>query len=269
LGNDFNADYSTNGVNWTPLGTPATVNMSPDMYIGTGVCSGQTNISTSATFYQVAVDMEPDQTPPTLTGIADGDADDTVAGGDWLNYTVTFNEDIDASTVTAADFDNADTASVLFGTVVKTGSGVFTVPVRPMTAGSLVLRIHGTAVIADVKGNFLAVPVQDDTTVTVVGDAPSYTVTFDANGAHSGTAPPPQTKINGLPLTLALNSGNLAKNDAVFAGWNTKADGTGATYLAGSCCWTSRSRWWAARRTPARPPWCRATASTATTGSSG
>ena len=43
---------------------------------------------------------------PTLSaaGINDGDADNLVKVDTLLTYTVTFSEDIDATTVTAADF---------------------------------------------------------------------------------------------------------------------------------------------------------------------
>jgi len=59
-----------------------------------------------------------------------------------------------------------------------------------------------------------------------------YTVTYDANGANSGTPPGPQTKNYGVPLTLAGNPGNMARSGYTFAGWNTAADGTGISYAA-------------------------------------
>jgi uncharacterized repeat protein (TIGR02543 family) len=62
----------------------------------------------------------------------------------------------------------------------------------------------------------------------------SYTVTYNANGATSGTAPATQTKTHDVALTLATNSGNLARTGFTFAGWNTAADGTGTNYAAGA-----------------------------------
>jgi uncharacterized repeat protein (TIGR02543 family) len=61
---------------------------------------------------------------------------------------------------------------------------------------------------------------------------PIYTVTYNANGATSGTAPGTQIKEQGASLTLAANSGALAKIGSPFAGWNTAADGTGTNYAA-------------------------------------
>ncbi len=118
-----------------------------------------------------------DATPPTLVSMDDNDGDDTVASGDSLTYTVTFNEDIDAATVTPADFDNDGTAGIAIGTITETSAGVFSVQVNTTSAGSLRLRIPTGSVITDVAGNALVVPVSDDTEVTVTaGDITPPTV---------------------------------------------------------------------------------------------
>ena len=60
------------------------------------------------------------------------------------------------------------------------------------------------------------------------------TITYDANGATSGDKPADQTDIlYNTPTTVRNNSGSLAKTGYIFAGWNTKPDGTGTTYIAG------------------------------------
>lgn len=62
---------------------------------------------------------------------------------------------------------------------------------------------------------------------------PTYTVTYDANGATSGVAPTDSIKyIDGETVTLKTNSGTLARTHYVFAGWNTLPDGTGLSYTA-------------------------------------
>ena len=63
---------------------------------------------------------------------------------------------------------------------------------------------------------------------------PTYTVTYDSNGSTSGTAPDAQTKTQGVDLTLATNSGALAKTGFTFAGWNTAINGTGTDYAVGA-----------------------------------
>ncbi|MEK0425830.1 MAG: hypothetical protein RJB11_1921, partial [Planctomycetota bacterium] len=112
-----------------------------------------------------------DNTPPLVTSIDDGDIDNEVAVGDTLTYTITFNEDIDASTVSASDFDNAGTAGITLGSVTSVSSKVFTIPVTPTTTGTIILRIPTGAVIKDLAGNSLVVPVLDDTTVNVISGA--------------------------------------------------------------------------------------------------
>jgi uncharacterized repeat protein (TIGR02543 family) len=59
-------------------------------------------------------------------------------------------------------------------------------------------------------------------------------VSYNANGATSGTAPADQTKTEGTGLTLATNSGNLGRDGFTFAGWNTETDGTGTDYAEGA-----------------------------------
>ena len=64
--------------------------------------------------------------------------------------------------------------------------------------------------------------------------AATYTVTYDGNGATSGTVPVAQTKTKEVDLTLAANSGNLQKTGYTFGGWNMQADGAGTDYAEGA-----------------------------------
>ena len=64
----------------------------------------------------------------------------------------------------------------------------------------------------------------------------SFPVTYDANGATSGTAPDDQTKIYGVGMTLQTNTGSLERTGYAFSGWNTAADGSGTHYDAGAAC---------------------------------
>ena len=63
--------------------------------------------------------------------------------------------------------------------------------------------------------------------------AQQYTVTFDANGATSGTAPAAQTASYGSGITLPSSSG-LSRTGYTFGGWNTNTSGTGTNYSGGS-----------------------------------
>jgi uncharacterized repeat protein (TIGR02543 family) len=77
--------------------------------------------------------------------------------------------------------------------------------------------------------------VTSDIEVTAIfADGITYTVTYNANNATSGIAPADQTKLHGVDLLLAANTGNLARTGYTFNGWNTKSDGSGTHYAAGA-----------------------------------
>ena len=66
------------------------------------------------------------------------------------------------------------------------------------------------------------------------GTPATYSVTYDANGATSGTVPTDDTAHEaGTEVTVLGNTGNLAKTGKVWGGWNTEEDGTGDSYSAG------------------------------------
>lgn len=66
-----------------------------------------------------------------------------------------------------------------------------------------------------------------------------YGVTYDANGATSGTVPTDSTSYEGGDtVTVKENTGNLTKTGYTFEGWNTADDGTGVSYAAGTGTFT-------------------------------
>lgn len=68
-----------------------------------------------------------------------------------------------------------------------------------------------------------------------VTSTPTYGVSYNGNGATSGTAPASQTKTQNTALTLATNTGNLAKPGCTLLGWNVEPNGSGQHYdLGGS-----------------------------------
>lgn len=61
----------------------------------------------------------------------------------------------------------------------------------------------------------------------------TYSVTYDGNGATSGSVPEDNTAYtSGQSVTVAGNTGNLAKTGYAFGGWNTQNDGQGTNYAA-------------------------------------
>ncbi|MCI1636488.1 MAG: InlB B-repeat-containing protein [Bifidobacterium crudilactis] len=63
----------------------------------------------------------------------------------------------------------------------------------------------------------------------------TYQVTYDANSATSGSVPAKSAAtVKGAAVTLASNSGSLARTGYVFAGWNSNAAGTGTSFAVSS-----------------------------------
>ena len=72
------------------------------------------------------------------------------------------------------------------------------------------------------------------TSFSISGTAISN-VTYNGNGNTSGTPPTDATNYGaGATVTVASNSGSLAKTSYNFNGWNTAANGSGTNYTAGS-----------------------------------
>ncbi|MFN4943929.1 MAG: autotransporter-associated beta strand repeat-containing protein [Akkermansiaceae bacterium] len=90
--------------------------------------------------------------PPTLVSIADDKSGGPVDIYTPITYTVTFNEDMNDTTVTTADFGNSGTASVIYGDIVETAPGVFTIQVTPNSAGTLQLQINAGASLQSAAG---------------------------------------------------------------------------------------------------------------------
>ncbi|MDE2387104.1 MAG: InlB B-repeat-containing protein, partial [Actinomycetales bacterium] len=62
---------------------------------------------------------------------------------------------------------------------------------------------------------------------------PTYTLTYDANGATSGSVPAVATA-SSTYVVIDNNTGALFKTGYIFSGWNTAADGTGTSYTGGN-----------------------------------
>ncbi len=66
------------------------------------------------------------------------------------------------------------------------------------------------------------------------GTSSACTVTYDSNGATGGSVPVDSNCYGaGQTVTVLGNAGNLVYTGYDFVGWQTKADGSGTTYVAG------------------------------------
>ncbi len=70
--------------------------------------------------------------------------------------------------------------------------------------------------------------------ITLDSGSATYSVTYDANGADSGTAPTDATAYaNNATVTVLGNTGGMTKEHYTFDGWTTESDGTGEYYTTG------------------------------------
>jgi CSLREA domain-containing protein len=160
-----------------------------------------------------------DTTPPTVVSFEDNDADNVVSINSTINYTVTFSEAMNGTTITAADFNNAGNATISIGNVTQTGVGVYNVPVTPTSTGTIILRIPAGAVVQDLAGNNLTVPVQDNDTLTVTTNQPPENTVPNNQTVIAGTGTLfSVANNNSLSVTddSANVSVNLATNNGIF-----------------------------------------------------
>ena len=74
-----------------------------------------------------------------------------------------------------------------------------------------------------------------NTTLYAQWSAATYTILYSGNGQSSGSVPSSQSYIyGGSALTLSNNPSPLTKNQYLFSGWNTAADGSGTSYASGA-----------------------------------
>ena len=70
---------------------------------------------------------------------------------------------------------------------------------------------------------------------TTCTEPSTFTVTYNANDATSGSVPEDNTEYAKDAQVIVLgNTGYLAKTGYTFSGWNTEADGSGTNYAAGA-----------------------------------
>ncbi|MDO5847603.1 MAG: InlB B-repeat-containing protein, partial [Methanocorpusculum sp.] len=77
------------------------------------------------------------------------------------------------------------------------------------------------------KGNYAESPASSQTVTT----GSTFSVTYSANGGVGSLAP--QTGVSGEEVTIASPADQITREGHDFTEWNTKADGSGTTYLPG------------------------------------
>lgn len=188
------------------------------------------------------------------------------SGGAWTELTNTFaSADALASYRASSDQNNAGRADPpAIGAVETTVSSLSMVKINKVTGG----KVAGGSVYGDTyadgasvtltaipdngyqfkewdnasgeqlsTGNPYTFTASSNVTITPVFQALApgqYIITYVGNGNTSGSVPESSGTVLSAPATIAGNTGSLVKTGYVFTGWNTRANGSGVGYAAGS-----------------------------------
>ena len=163
--------------------------------------------------------------PLSLTGISRTPMDMSLTVGTTVSYTLAFSKDMDAATVTAADFSNAGTATVSWGNPTETAPGVVTLAATPTTPGTLQLQIVQGAQLLAADGEPLdtASPITDTSVITVQPAASPWIsgVSIDAESSLFSVNRSADNIINGNGFTEA-------------SGFHSNAGGDGISWTSGT-----------------------------------
>jgi len=166
-----------------------------------------TNVGSTIEFTMPLIDAP----SPTITAVSPSSGDAT--GGTSVTITGTNFSNVGAGPTVALG-DSAATVVSFSSTSIS----VTTPPGTPGTVDVIVFNLDGQAVRE-----------ADAFTYT---SAVTYGVTYNANGATSGSAPTDATDYSYDQVATIQGAGTLARTGYNFAGWNTSAVGTGASSSA-------------------------------------
>jgi len=125
---------------------------------------------------------------PTIlpSDFVDDQGGGTIPENTLVTYTLTFSKDMNATTVSSADFSNAGSAPITIGTITETTPGVFTVEVTPTGSGTLRFRVKRGVDIRATDGGVLntSSAIADDTTIIVDSIPPVVDDIADDSGGN-------------------------------------------------------------------------------------
>jgi len=171
-----------------------------------------------------------DTTPPTLAAgnIVDNRGGADIMQNEIVQYTVTFSEQMDASSLGATDFTNAGTASITVGAIAQIRPGVFTIEVTPTSGGTLQLRVPAGATIDDLAGNPLntTAAVDDDTSITSLADVGNPTLVSIVDNRSGANIVPNAPVIYTITFSEDMDPATIGTNDFSNAGTASITIGT-------------------------------------------
>lgn len=154
-----------------------------------------------------------DSTPPIVTDIVDEAGGNPVAVGSLLTYEVYFSEDMNSSTITAADFGNSTTtgaATYTIDSVEEATPGTIRIEITPTGAGTIQLQINAGTDLRDASGNALdtTLAITDDVTITIEAANTDPYDTWSGGTAPFGDDANGDTIPNGLAWLLGATDEN-------------------------------------------------------------
>jgi hypothetical protein len=112
-GNSFSAFYSTNGTNWTQIGTAQTITMSSTALVGLAVAANSSTATSTATFTNLAgapITTDPASSPQPVTGTTANLSATATEAGSTLTYNWTLLQGPSGATAPTLSVNNSTTA---------------------------------------------------------------------------------------------------------------------------------------------------------------
>ncbi len=156
------------------------------------------------------------------------------------NLVLTFNEKVlpvtNRNIVIRNSSDNqvVETIEVTQANVSIINESVTINPTLELTQNTAYSIQIDAGAFTDLAGNVYEGITDNTTWNFTTGALPTYTVTYDGNGAEGGKVPIDSKQYIAHELIKVIgNTGNLMKVGYTFIGWNTRSDGKGVTYKEG------------------------------------
>ena len=147
---------------------------------------------------------------------------------DAVTFTVSYNGNGAYTGVTPLDTTSYETG---MNVLIPGNTGILMYPGYSFAGWNTLPGGTGTTYT---QGQYMTMGSVDVTLYARWTAASTYTVTYDANNADTGSVPVDSTNYeSGKPVTVMGNTGNLKRAGYSFAGWNTKADGSGVSCTQG------------------------------------
>jgi regulation of enolase protein 1 (concanavalin A-like superfamily) len=242
-GNLFTMYGSTNGTNWTQLGTSQTVTMAQNVYIGLAVSNRNTSSLATATFDNVSLTTPAPPSPnfSLSTSLSSMTMTQGTSSANTVTITPQFgfngNVSLSASGLPAgvtASFNPATTATTSTLTLAAASTaavGTFPVTITG-TSGSLT-NTTTISLIVNPQGSFTISAAPTGLTVPQ-GSSGTSTVTIALQGGFNGTI---SLSASGLPngVTASFNPGSTTTTSSLtLTASPTAATGTVAVTVTGS-----------------------------------